>query len=358
MWVRPGGRWALAKLEATAIDDPIPQGYHADDVLHDETNMTDLFAGMRLPLICAPMFLVSTPDLVLAACKANIAAACSASTARAPSEYAEWLDRFEAELADHRRTTGQPTGPWAANISLRSGKVGARDRFDAEVAICKDRRVPLLITINGAPDEIVQEVHGWGGMVFHDVTTVRHAEKAARAGVDGMILICAGGGGHSGGMNPFAFVSAVRSFFDGYIVLAGGITTGAHLRAAQALGADLCYMGTRFIATEESGAPAAYKQILVESRAEDLVFTPFFTHGIPASMLKKSIARVGYDPDRLPAYGSEPPRDDAKPWRDVWAAGQGVALIDDVPKVATLVDRIEAEYHAAPRFRRAAIRAA
>lgn len=318
------------------------------------TDRQDMFSTLRLPLICAPMFLVSYPELVLAACKANVAAACSASTARSPAEYAEWLDRFDTELAEHRRATGKPTGPWAANISLRSGKVGAAQRFEAEVQVCKARRVPLLITINGAPDEIVQEVHGWGGMVFHDVTTVRHAEKAARAGVDGMILICAGGGGHSGGMNPFAFVSAVRSFFDGYIVLAGGISNGAHLRAARALGADLCYMGTRFIATQEAGAPQAYKQILLDSRAEDLVFTPFFTHGIPASMLKKSIARAGYDPDRLPAYGTETPHDGAKPWRDVWAAGQGVALIDDLPSVATLVDRLEAEYHAAPRFRRAA----
>jgi nitronate monooxygenase len=323
------------------------------------TATSDIFGGLRLPLICAPMFLVSYPELVLAACKANVAAACSASTARSPAEYAEWLDRFDAELAEHRQATGKPTGPWAANISLRSGKVGAAQRFEAEVQVCKARRMPLLITINGAPDEIVQEVHGWGGMVFHDVTTVRHAEKAAKAGVDGMILICAGGGGHSGGMNPFAFVSAVRSFFEGYIVLAGGITTGAHLRAARALGADLCYMGTRFIATQEAGAPQAYKQILLDSRAEDLVFTPFFTHGIPASMLKKSIARVGYDPDRLPAFGAETPHDDAKPWRDVWAAGQGVALIDDLPSVAALVDRLEAEYYAAPRFRRvAAVQAA
>ena len=312
----------------------------------------NLFSDMRLPLVCAPMFLVSYPELILAACKANIAAACSASTARSASEYAEWLERLDSELERYRHATGAPTGPWAANISLRSGKIGAAQRYRDEIDVCKARRVPLLITINGAPDEVVQEVHGWGGLVFHDVTTVRHAEKAALAGVDGMILICAGGGGHSGGMNPFAFVSAVRRFFDGYIVLAGGISNGSHLRAARELGADLCYMGTRFIATEEAGAPETYKQILLQSRAEDLVFTPFFTHGIPANMLKKSIVRVGYDPDRLPAHGSEPPRDDAKPWRDVWAAGQGVALIDDIPTVATLVDRLEAEYRAVPCFRR------
>jgi nitronate monooxygenase len=312
----------------------------------------NLFAGIRLPLICAPMFLVSYPELVLAACKANIAAACSASTARSAAEYGEWLDRFEAELAAHRKATGQPTGPWIANMSLRSGKAGAQERFEQELLVCKSRRVPLLITINGAPGEIVEEVHGWGGMIFHDVTTIRHAEKAAEAGVDGMVLICSGGGGHSGALNPFTFVSAVRSFFDGYVVLAGGISTGAHLRAAQALGADLCYMGTRFIATREARVPEAYKEIILASRAEDLAYTPFFTHGIPANMLKKSIARVGYDPARLPAFGTEEPHAGAKPWRDVWAAGQGVELIDDIPSVATLVDRLEAEFLAAPRVGR------
>jgi nitronate monooxygenase len=189
-------------------------------------------------------------------------------------------------------------------------------------------------------------------MVFHDVTSIRHAERAARAGVDGMILICSGGGGHSGTLNPFTFVTAVRAFFDGYIVLAGAIATGAHLRAAQALGADLCYMGTRFIATREARVPAAYKEIILGSRAEDLVYTPFFTHGIPANMLKKSVQRVGYDPARLPAHGAEQPHERAKPWRDVWAAGQGVELIDDIPSVADLVDRIEADYRAPPRRRR------
>jgi nitronate monooxygenase len=295
------------------------------------------------------MFLVSYPELVLAACKANIAAACSASTARSASEYAEWLDRFDADLVSYRKETGLPTGPCAANISLRSGKVGASERFGAEIDVCKIRRVPLLITINGAPQEVVQEVHGWGGLIFHDVTTIRHAEKAAQAGVDGMILICAGGGGHSGGLNPFTFVSAVRKFFDGFIVLAGGITTGSHVRAAEALGADLCYMGTRFIATQEARVPAEYKDVILASRAEDLIFTPFFTHGIPANMLRKSVRRVGYDPANLPAYGAEEPHANAKAWRDVWAAGQGVELIDDIPMVSELVDRLAAEYHAPPR---------
>ena len=316
-----------------------------------DATRADPFASMRLPLICAPMFLVSYPELILAACEANVGAACSASTARSPAEYAEWLDRFEGELGAFRRTTGRPTGPYAANISLRSGKVGAGARFEAEILACKARRVGLLITINGAPNEIVQEVHGWGGMIFHDVTSVRHAEKAAEAGVDGMILISSGGGGHSGRLNPFAFVSAVRRFYDGFIVLAGAISTGAEMRAARALGADLCYMGTRFIATRESGASEAYKRMLVASRADELVYTPFFTHGIAANMLKRSVREAGYDPDRLPSLQTEQPRDDVRAWRDVWAAGQGVELIEDIPGVAELVDRLAAEYEAPPRRR-------
>ncbi len=308
---------------------------------------SDLFAGMRLPVICAPMFLVSYPELILAACKSNVAAACSSATARSAAEYAEWLDRFDQELGAYRAETGLPTGPFAANVSLRSGKAGAGQRYEADIQTCKSRRIPLLITINGAPDEVVQEAHGWGGMVFHDVTTIRHAEKAAKAGVDGMILIMGGGGGHSGRLNPFTLVSAVRKFFDGYLVLAGSITTGAHVRAAEVLGADLCYMGTRFIATEEARVAQDYKDILVSSRADDLVYTPFFTHGIPANMLKQSIRRAGYDPDNLPSLHDEQPREDAKAWRDVWAAGQGVELIDDCPPVAELVDRLAREYQAA-----------
>ena len=306
-----------------------------------------MFAGLRLPVICAPMFLVSYPELILAACRSNIAAACSASTARSANEYAEWLDRFDAELGADVRA-GRVVGPAIANISLRAGKAGARARFEQEVMACKAHRVGCVITINGAPDEIVQEVHGWGGSIFHDVTTIRHAEKAAKAGVDGMILIGWGGGGHSGLLNPFAFVSAVRQFFDGYIVLAGAVTTGAHLRAAQALGADLCYMGTRFIATQEARAPAEYKAMIEASGADELVYTPFFTHGIPASMMKRSVRRVGYDPDRLPAFGQEALPDTVRAWRDVWAAGQGVQLIHDSPPVAELVDRLAAEYHAPP----------
>ncbi len=308
---------------------------------------TPLFGDLRLPLICAPMFLVSYPELIVAACKANIAAACSASTARSSAEYAEWLDQFDEQLAAYRKATGKKTGPYAANLSLRAGKVGASRRFEEDILTCKTRKIPLLITINGSPDEIVQEVHGWGGMIFHDVTTVRHAEKAAKAGVDGMILITGGGGGHSGALNPFVFVSAVRRFFDGVIVLAGGITTGRHIRAAEILGADLCYMGTRFIASEEARVPQEYKDMIVAARAEDLIFTPHFTHGIPANLLKASVRRAGYDPVQLSRPDPAPPSENVKPWRDIWAAGQGVELIADSPPVEQLVSQMEKEYREA-----------
>ena len=307
----------------------------------------DLFDHLALPLICAPMFLVSYPELIIAACRQNIGAACSAMSARSSEEYDEWLDRIEAARAEHLASGAEGAGLVATNLTLRSGKDGARARYESDLLVCKRRRSPLVITINGAPDEVVQEVHGWGGMVFHDVTSIRHAQKAAAAGVDGMILIASGGGGHSGALNPFTLVSAVREFFDGYLVLAGAITNGAHLRAARALGADLCYMGTRFIATRESGAPQAYKQMLVEARASDLLFTPYFTHGVPANILKPSIAAAGYDPAALPDRLTQPPREDKRAWRDIWSAGQGTELIRDIPTVAGLVGRLREEYRAA-----------
>lgn len=295
------------------------------------------------------MFLVSYPELIIAACRENIAAACSAMSARSSQEYDEWLDRIDAARSAHMAAGAKSAGLVATNLTLRSTKDGARARFESDLLVCKRRRSPLVITINGAPDEVVQEVHGWGGMVFHDVTTIRHAEKAAAAGVDGMIIIASGGGGHSGSLNPFTLVSAVRRFFDGYLVLAGAVANGAHLCAARALGADLCYMGTRFIATQESGAPQAYKQMLVEASATDLLFTPYFTHGVPANMLKASIAAAGYDPTALPDRLIQPPRDDKRAWRDIWSAGQGAELIGDIPTVADLVGRLREEYRAASR---------
>lgn len=310
------------------------------------------FAAMRLPLIAAPMFLVTGPELVLAACKAGIMGVSASGSARSPAEYDEWLHRYREELAAFGRDAGRTPGPWAANLAV--GRRGHSDasRLEANLESCRRTRPPVVITVNGSPAAIVPEVHRWGGLVLHDVASVGHARKAAAAGVDGLILICGGGGGHSGLLNPFAFVSAVRSFFDGIVVLAGAIGTGREIAAAQVLGADLAYMGTRFIATRESRAPERYKRMLVESDIEDLVYTPAFTRGVPAMMLTRSIRATGYDPAALPA-----PKADgsylagATPWTQVWSAGQSVAGIRDIPTVAQLVERLQTDYVTASQDR-------
>lgn len=310
---------------------------------------TDLFAGMRLPLVAAPMFLVTGPDIVIAACKAGIMAGAASASARTAEEYDEWLDRIGQELAAFSAETGRRPGPFAANLSAGAGKDRARAAlFEQQLDYCKRRKVPIVITVGGAPADLVKEVHGWGGVVFHDATSVRHAEKAAAAGVDGINLIAGGGGGHAGTINPFALVPQVREFFDGVIVLGGAISTGSGILAAQALGADLCYMGTRFIATEEAMAPRAYKEMLVAAESSDIIYTPAFTHGVPCNFMTLSIRAAGFDP-AVPPAPDDPRLAEHKPWRDIWAAGHGVGLINDIPPVGVLVDRIEQEYRSAAR---------
>ncbi|MDR7157269.1 nitronate monooxygenase [Sphingobium xenophagum] len=308
---------------------------------------SDLFAGMRLPLVAAPMFLVTGPDIVIEACKSGIMAGAASASARSPEEYDEWLERIERELAAFESKTGRQPGPYAANLSAGAGKDKQRAAiFERQLDICKRRRIPIVISVGGAPADLVKEVHGWGGVVFHDATSVRHAEKAAEAGVDGINLIAGGGGGHAGTVNPFALVPQVREFFDGVIVLGGAISTGSGMLAAQALGADLCYMGTRFIATQESMAPQAYKDMLVTTGTNEIIYTPAFTQGVPCNFMKTSIRANGFDPDDLStsAMPDNPLHSERKPWRDIWAAGHGVGLIRDIPTVAALVDRIEREY--------------
>ena len=311
---------------------------------------TDRFAGLRLPLVAAPMFLVTGPEIVIAACTAGIMAGAASASARSADEYGEWLDRIESEIASNEAATGRKAGPYAANLSAGASRQGARAaRFEQELDHCRRRKVPIVISVGGAPADLVKEVHGWGGVVFHDATTVRHAEKAVEAGVDGLNLIGGGGGGHAGSISPFALVPQVRRFFDGIIVLGGAISTGEGILAAQALGADLCYMGTRFIATQESRAPGAYKDMIVATESSDILYTPAFTHGVPCNFMKPSIRANGFDPDMLsPATTPHDPLfAERKPWRDIWAAGHGVGLIRDVPAVADLVDGIERDYHAA-----------
>ncbi|MGE0152043.1 MAG: NAD(P)H-dependent flavin oxidoreductase [Reyranellaceae bacterium] len=305
-----------------------------------------LFADLAVPVIAAPMFLVTGPELVIAAASAGIVGVAASSSTRSPEEYDEWLERIDAGLAARRRDGAARIGPVAANVGAPSRQRGDTPRYVRDLEYCRKRRIPLVITVKGDPTEIVREVHGWGGLVFHDVTTIRHAEKAAEAGVDGLVLIGGGGGGHAGVLNPFAFLPQVRRFFSGAIVLGGAICDGRSVWAAQALGADVCYMGTRFIATKESMAPEAYKQMLVRARSNDIVYTPAFTRGVNCNFIRDSIVENGFDPTRLgePAAGEPERLAQRKPWRDIWSAGQGVGLIHDVPSVAELVERLAQEY--------------
>src|SRR5208337_2485770 len=251
---------------------------------------------LRLPVIGAPMFIVSTPALVLAQCKAGIVGSFPALNARPASQLDEWLAQITEELGAYRRANPRAkVAPYAVNQIVHA----SNDRLEHDVRLCVKHRVPVVITSLRPPSEVVSAVHDYGGVVFHDVINLRHAEKAAAQGVDGIIAVCAGAGGHAGVLSPFALVKEIRAIFDGTIILSGAMSTGADVLAARALGADLAYLGTRFIATEEANASAAYKQMLVDSKAEDIVYTSLFS-GISGNYLRGSVAQTGLDPDKLP----------------------------------------------------------
>lgn len=297
--------------------------------------------NLTLPVLCAPMFIVSHPDLVIAQCKSGVIGSFPALNARPKEALDEWLTRIKGELA-----ADPNAAPFAVNQIIHP----SNERLDHDMALCIQHEVPLIITSLSAPTAIVPPVHAYGGKVFHDVISVRHAEKALEAGVDGLILVCAGAGGHAGMLSPFALVGEVRKFYDGPIILSGAITHGAAILSAQAMGADLAYIGTRFIATTEANAGDAYKQAIVDSAAADVVYTPYFT-GVHGNYLKKSILAAGLDPANLPEkdktamnFGGSTA---AKAWKDIWGAGQGVGLIDEVLPTAELVVRLKQEYRAA-----------
>ncbi len=307
---------------------------------------TLLESRLRVPVIAAPMFLVSGPALVAACCKSGIVGSFPALNARTTELFDEWLEEIASLVPNAGLDAAGDTAPYGVNLILHR----SNPRLGADLDVVVARRVPLILTSIGDPAAIVERVHDYGGLVFHDVTTIRHARKAAAAGADGLILVCAGAGGHAGTMNPFAFVPQVREFFDGTIVLAGCLNDGRGIRAAEVLGADMAYLGTRFIAVAESMAPATYKDMIVNSSAADILYTPAFS-GIPANMLRPSIEAAGLDPDNLPVkaeidLGKEL-KADVKAWKNVWSAGQGVGAIHDSPSVTELVARIEAEYRAA-----------
>jgi nitronate monooxygenase len=295
------------------------------------------------------MFIVSTPELVLAQCKAGIVGSFPALNARSAGELDEWLARITAELAAHARAhPGACVAPFAVNQIVHA----SNDRLLHDMELCVKHRVPIVITSLRPPAEVVAAVHGYGGIVFHDVINLRHAQKAAAQGVDGIIAVCAGAGGHAGVMSPFALVKEIREIFPGTIILSGAMSSGADVLAAQALGADLAYLGTRFIATTEANAGTAYKQMLVDSRAGDIVYTSLFS-GIAGNYLRASVANTGLDPDQLPAadktkmnFGSGG-NTELKAWKDIWSAGQSVSGIHEIEDVAALVERMLAEYQAA-----------
>ena len=304
---------------------------------------------LRLPVVGAPMFIVSTPRLVLAQCKAGIVGSFPALNARPATQLDDWLSEISETLDSLRRADPAATiAPFAVNQIVHA----SNDRLEHDVKACVKHRVPIIITSLRPPAEVVKAVHAYGGIVFHDVINLRHAEKAAAQGVDGIIAVCAGAGGHAGVLSPFALVKQIREVYPGTIILSGAMSTGADVLAAQALGADLAYIGTRFIASEEANASAEYKQMLIEASAEDIVYTSLFS-GVAGNYLRASVARTGLDPDDLPEadkakmnFGSGGAAE-LKAWRDIWSAGQGVSGIHDVASVPAITDRMLREYQAA-----------
>ncbi|MDE4538763.1 nitronate monooxygenase [Pseudomonas sp. ITEM 17296] len=296
---------------------------------------------LRLPVVAAPMFLISNPSLVLACCASGVVGSFPALNQRDSAGFKAWLEEIEAGLAQL-----QAPAPYAVNLIVHP----TNPRLQADLALCVAHKVPIVITSLGAVKEVVDAVHSYGGLVFHDVTTRRHAEKAAEAGVDGLIAVAAGAGGHAGTWSPFALVAEIRQFFDKTLLLAGCINHGHEILAAQLLGADLAYMGTRFIATVQSQAQDAYKQMLLDAHAVDIVHTPAVS-GVPASFLRPSLEQAGYDMNAL-KNGHElgklkPIDDEAKAWKTVWSAGQGVGDIHDLPDARVLIERLQSEYREA-----------
>ena len=305
--------------------------------------------NISIPVIGAPLFLISVPDLVIAQCKAGIIGSFPALNARPQHVLEEWIVRIKTELKEYQeQNPDKKVAPFAVNQICH----GSNDRLQGDMEICVKHEVPIVITSLRPPAEVVEAAHSYGGLVFHDVINVRHAKKAADMGVDGLILVCAGAGGHAGALSPFALLREVKSWFDGTIILSGSIGDGYSVASALALGADFAYLGTRFIATHEANAEPEYKQMLIESSANDIVYSNLFT-GVLGNYLKPSIQNAGLDPDNLPTadksamnFGSGG-NTDSKAWKDIWGSGQGIGLIEDAPTVESLVERIRAEFNEA-----------
>lgn len=305
-----------------------------------------LKGALELPVLGSPLFIVSGPELVIAQCKAGVIGSFPALNARPVEKLDEWLTQIEDSLADYKaKHPDRKVAPYAVNQICHA----SNDRLARDMETCVKHKVPIIITSLRPPQEIVDAAHSYGGVVFHDVINVKHARKAAEQGVDGLILVCAGAGGHAGTLSPFALVREVKQWFKGTILLSGAISDGYGVASALALGADLAYIGTRFIATEEANADSAYKQALIAHAAHDIVYSNLFT-GVHGNYLGPSIAAAGLDPDNLPIadktkmnFGSGGNMK-SKAWRDIWGSGQGIGQISDAPPVAELVARMKREF--------------
>ena len=307
----------------------------------------DILKGkLRLPVFGSPLFIISNPDLVLAQCKAGIVGSFPALNARPVSQLDEWLDQITSELESYNRANPDaPAAPFAVNqIVHRSNQ-----RLEEDMALCEKYKVPVVITSLGAREDVNQAVKGWGGISLHDVINQKFAHKAIEKGATGLICVAAGAGGHAGALSPFGFIAETRSWFDGPILCSGSISTGGGVLAAQAMGADYAYIGSAFIATEEARAEEAYKQAIVESSAEDIVYSNLFT-GVHGNYLRSSIEAAGLDPDDLPE--SDPSKMDfgdgsSKAWKDIWGSGQGIGAIKKIGPASDLIERLKKEYSSA-----------
>ena len=312
-------------------------------------SLPPLFDRLRLPVIGSPLFIISGPELVIAQCKAGIVGSFPALNARPAAMLDEWLHRITEELAAHNRANpDRPAAPFAVNQIVHR----SNDRFEADMETCAKWKVPIVITSLGAREDLNHAVHDWGGITLHDIIDDRFARKAVEKGADGVIAVAAGAGGHAGRWSPFALLQEIRQWFDGPLILSGAIANGGSVLAAQAAGADLAYVGSPFIATEEANAPDGYKQAIVDSGAADIVYSDLFT-GVHGNYLRSSIVNAGLDPDNLEAGNLETMKfgsggsSKSKAWRDIWGSGQGIGVIDRVQPAAEYIDMLAAQYAAA-----------
>ena len=312
-------------------------------------SLPPILQNLELPVIGSPLFIVSGPDLVIAQCKAGIVGSFPALNARPAEELERWIVRIKLELEQYQKDNpDKKVAPFAVNQICHP----SNNRLEHDTEVCRKHEVPIIITSLQANQDVYDATHSYGGIILHDVVNIRHSKKALSMGADGLIAVCTGAGGHAGKLSPFALIPEIRQFHDGPLLLAGSIATGGSVAAALAMGADMAYIGTRFIASKEANAVEGYKQEIVDSSGEDIIYSNLFT-GVHGNYLKGSIEKAGMDPNNLPESGKEAMNfgsggnTEAKAWKDIWVAGQGVGSVDKVPSVQEIVDQFKQEYEAA-----------